>query len=61
MVATWKSFAFNVWPTLVKAPAAKDPIGSDPSETGALGCKVTDDVWKSAVYLGAGGPVMRDH
>jgi hypothetical protein len=32
----------------------------DDVPTGHSDCKIADQVWKSAIYMGPGGPVMRD-
>ena len=61
MNAIWNLFSLCDWSTFASELSKEKLVRVDTPEGGTCGCKVTEDVWKSAVYLGAGGPLMRDH
>ncbi len=58
--ALWEQFSFRLWPTSLQSSAAAEIGRADDKEKGACNCKVAKGVWKSAVYIGPGGPLLRD-
>jgi hypothetical protein len=60
MSAVWELFSFSDWPTYSRKTTTKKFSRADDQERGAGNCKVAEEVWKSASYIGPGGPLMRD-
>lgn len=46
-------------PEPAERPDTAQQCGGD-VPTGHKDCAIADQVWKSAIYMGPGGPVMRD-
>ncbi len=60
MNAVWQLFENGHWLTFARKPVAKEASRADEQEKTAGKFTVTEEVWNSAVYLGPGGPMMRD-
>jgi hypothetical protein len=60
MNAVWERFSFCVRPSSTRKSATEELSRADAENGGTGDCKVTEAVWKSAIYLGPGGPLVRD-
>ena len=60
VTALWEQVSFRLWPTSLQrsAPAEDAQAGDQKHEMG--NCKIAEEVWNSAIYLGPGGPLLRD-
>ena len=58
--AFWELFSLIDWPITSRKPATAKAVTAEDHKRAVGNCKVTDGVWKSAIYLGPGGPLMRD-
>ncbi len=61
MNAVWELFFDTEKPIFPKRFAKEEFSLTDDQGRGAGNCKVTEEVWKSVIYLGPGGPLVRDH
>ncbi|PWL36097.1 MAG: hypothetical protein DCO97_05660 [Marivita sp. XM-24bin2] len=60
MNAVLKLFSANRWRLFAKRIATRKGSWKEDQAGRAEGCSVTAGVWESAIYLGPGGPMMRD-
>ena len=60
MNAVWDLFFDTKKPIFPKRSATEEVSRTDDRKRGADNCQITAEVWKSAIYLGPGGPLVRD-
>ncbi len=60
MNAVWDLFFDTKKLIFPKRSASEELSITDDQGKGTGNCKVTEEVWKSAIYLGPGGPLVRD-
>lgn len=60
VTALWEQISFRLWPTSSQRSAAEEIGRVDDKEKNTHNCKISEGVWKSAIYIGPGGPLLRD-
>ncbi|SDE79401.1 hypothetical protein SAMN04488239_1423 [Ruegeria marina] len=60
MNTVWELFFGREWLIFSKGVASRKDGRKVDQESRAEECRVSEKVWNSAIYLGPGGPLMRD-